>query len=285
MDRCAIFVDAGYAFAEGGKLCHGTRARHLLKLDVAGINHLLCELADSSCRLPVLRTYWYDGAREGILSPSQQAIAALPNVKLRLGRLNTKHQQKGVDALIYRDLMTLARERAISEAFLLSGDEDLREGVRAAQDMGVRITLVGIVPALQNFNQSRDLVTEADVVVQLNRDQLVPFLEYVKPTPAEPPVSEAPTGRTVEESDAIGATAREFAAEWWAMAPDTDRRNLSGERPRIPKPLDVELLQHVEGTHKMNLRGNDQLHRTIRRAFWAGITDSARPTKPSGSKA
>ena len=68
----------------------------------------------------------------------------MPNVKLRLGRINAKNQQKGVDALIYRDLTTLARERAICDAFLLAGDEDLREGVKAAQDMGVRVTLIGI---------------------------------------------------------------------------------------------------------------------------------------------
>ncbi|MGH3773836.1 MAG: hypothetical protein ACRDRW_21010 [Pseudonocardiaceae bacterium] len=36
----------------------------------------------------------------------------------------------------YRDLITLAQHRAISDAVLLSGDEDLREGVRAAQDYG-----------------------------------------------------------------------------------------------------------------------------------------------------
>jgi uncharacterized LabA/DUF88 family protein len=89
----------------------------------------------------------------------QQIIAALPNVKLRLGRLNSRMEQKGVDALIYRDLMTLARERAVSDALLVSGDEDLREGVRSAQDMGVRVTLVGIDPSGKDFNQSRDLVS------------------------------------------------------------------------------------------------------------------------------
>ena len=34
MDRYAIFVDAGYVFAEGGKLCCGTRNRTQIDLDV-----------------------------------------------------------------------------------------------------------------------------------------------------------------------------------------------------------------------------------------------------------
>jgi uncharacterized LabA/DUF88 family protein len=67
--------------------------------------------------------------------------------------------------------MTLARERAIAEAFLLSGDEDLREGVTAAQDQGVRVTVVGIQPVSQHHNQSRELIQEADQVALSVRRQ------------------------------------------------------------------------------------------------------------------
>lgn len=72
--------------------------------------------------------------------------------------------------------MTLARERAISDAFLLSGDEDLREGVRAAQDMGVRVTLIGIEAQGDKWNQSKQLVNEADEVGELARGQLSAFV-------------------------------------------------------------------------------------------------------------
>ena len=144
MDRCAVFVDAGYLYAEGGKLSGIGPSRRNVRLDALRANEFLVGLATTACRLPVLRTYWYDGARDRIPTAEHQAISDLPNVKLRLGRLNQRHQQKGVDALIYHDLMTLARERAVSAAYLLSGDEDLREGVRAAQEIGVRVTLVGI---------------------------------------------------------------------------------------------------------------------------------------------
>ena len=159
MDRCAVFVDAGYLYAEGGKLSGIGPSRRDVRLDALRANEFLVGLATTACRLPVLRTYWYDGARDRIPTAEHQAISDLPNVKLRLGRLNQRHQQKGVDALIYHDLMTLARERAVSAAYLLSGDEDLREGVRAAQEIGVRVTLVGIRTPSGARNQSRGLAS------------------------------------------------------------------------------------------------------------------------------
>lgn len=42
---------------------------------------------ESSC-LPLLRIYWYDGAPDGIPTSEQLAISALPDVKLRLGRIS-----------------------------------------------------------------------------------------------------------------------------------------------------------------------------------------------------
>ena len=123
MDRCALFVDAGYLFAQGGKICVGSPDRQRVQLDAGSFRDSFAQTAFGKCGLPSLRTYWYDAARNGVPTIEQQVIASLANVKLRLGRLSGKKQQKGVDALIYRDLMTLARERAICEGFLLSGDE------------------------------------------------------------------------------------------------------------------------------------------------------------------
>ncbi len=70
------------------------------------------------------------------MTPDHQAIADLPRVKLRLGRLVPRKsglEQKGVDSLIVHDLITLAQERAVETMFLLAGDEDMCEGVAAAQ--------------------------------------------------------------------------------------------------------------------------------------------------------
>lgn len=266
MDRSAVFVDAGYLFAAGGDLCCGTRSRRNLALDAPGLNALLVDLAVRACGLPVLRTYWYDGAKNGVATPSQQAIAALSNVKLRLGRLNTRSQQKGVDALIYRDLMTLARERAVTDAFLLSGDEDLREGVRTAQDMGVRVTLIGIRAASQQFNQSRELVHEADEVVELEQADLAPyFSKVVSPPPPATAASVLPGIATTEQAEQAG---KSFMSTWLANALEADVASLGAQRPRIPQPLDIELIRSGESVTQSTFRGRDDLKRAIRRGFW-----------------
>lgn len=143
MDRCGVFVDAGHLLAQGGNLCCGTLRRKEILCHHANLVLALRQFVSDHCHLPVLRVYWYDAAANAVPTVDQHAIAELPHVKLRLGRL-VEGKQKGVDSLIVRDLMTLARERAIATAYLLGGDEDLREGVVAAQEMGVRVVVLGI---------------------------------------------------------------------------------------------------------------------------------------------
>jgi hypothetical protein len=125
VDRSAIFVDAGYLLAAGGKLTCGTTSRSAFKCDYVGLTAKLAGWVEdhNHGRLNRLRTYWYDGAVNAVPTGDHEQIGGLPYVKVRLGRL-IRGEQKGVDALIYRDLMTLARERAITCAYLLSGDED-----------------------------------------------------------------------------------------------------------------------------------------------------------------
>ncbi len=267
MDRCAVFVDAGYLYAEGGKLCHGTSKRRELQLDASAACDRLVGIATIACGLPPLRTYWYDGALDGIPTTAQQLVAALPNVKLRLGRINARGQQKGVDALIYRDLMTLARERAISDAYLLSGDEDLREGVKTAQDMGVRVTLLGIETSNETWNQSKDLVNEADEARVMTRDAIAAFLRKAV----------APAGSAVIRDDPVTAVreaASEHAENWLKRATDEELVSLRAAQPRIPQTLDTDLLVGVELKIGASLRGHDNLHRVARRSFWERIDKS-----------
>jgi hypothetical protein len=62
--------------------------------------------------------------------------------------------------------MKLARERAIARAYLLAGDEDLREGVVEAKELGVQAVLLGM-PIEDGQNQSARLVRECDECVAL----------------------------------------------------------------------------------------------------------------------
>lgn len=261
MDRCAVFVDAGYLFASGGLLCHNTRKRGEMALDEVQLLSWLCREAQAHSKVEVLRTYWYDGARSGIPTESQKRIAGRPGVKLRLGRVNGAGQQKGVDALIYRDLITLATERAITDAYLLSGDEDLREGVKAAQDRGVRVTLIGI-PAPSGFNQSEELCWEVDDQLTLDKSDLSGFLEMIaQPTPA--------AGAQPQSTPSAAGAA--FASTWLSSSDPAAAAALLAERPRIPTPLDAELMRSAESEMQVSLRNDQEAKREVRRAFWEAI--------------
>jgi hypothetical protein len=158
MERFAFFVDAGYVLECGARILKQP-GRAQIRCNYKGLTEDLQGRIEeySAGTLRKLRLYWYDAAVDAIPDAEQQAIAKLAHVKLRLGRLVNK-RQKGVDALIMRDLMTLARERAMVVAYLVSGDEDLREGVMAVQDMGVQVVLVGF----DGPGQAQTLINEAD---------------------------------------------------------------------------------------------------------------------------
>ena len=175
MDQFAWFVDAGYLYAAGGSLCLGTRDRTQIEINFGTVATMFGELGTGKALGErYLRSYWYDGARDGIPTPTHNTIARQPGMKLRLGRtvLSTAGiVQKGVDSLIVRDLIRLSQNRAISTAYLLGGDEDLRQGVVEAQEVGVRVVLVGIEPFGEQ-NQAATLVREADDLVILGKKDL-----------------------------------------------------------------------------------------------------------------
>ena len=118
--------------------------------------------------------YWYDAARDRVPTIDQRVIAQMAWVKLRLGNLNARGQQKGVDAQIRADMEALARHRAITDAVLIAGDEDMVPAVEAAQAFGVRVHLWGVEPPF-GTNQAERLVWEADTVEVLDRPFLEPY--------------------------------------------------------------------------------------------------------------
>ena len=163
MSQTAVFVDAGYLYAQGGVLLSGSKLpREQLRLDPAAASRAFAEAAlFAAPDVRLLRIYWYDGLiRGGSRTAEQIALARTPNIKLRLGMVNSRGEQKGVDSLIVTDLIELGRNGAISDAVILSGDEDIRVGVQVTQTYGVRVHLIGIKPALGS--QSPDLIEEAD---------------------------------------------------------------------------------------------------------------------------
>jgi uncharacterized LabA/DUF88 family protein len=181
MKRAAVFVDAGYLFAQGSVALTGSKQpRSLLEIDELAVLAEFAEVAKARAKeCEILRNYWYDGASFKGPTIEQDRLAHLDNIKLRLGLLNSAGEQKGVDSLIVTDLIELARLGAICDAILLSGDEDVRVGVQIAQNYGVRLHLVGIAPS--RGSQSKALLQEADTTTVWDKDLVAKFLK-VRPS-------------------------------------------------------------------------------------------------------
>ncbi len=177
MDRCALFVDAGYLLADGAMAVHGTRRRESVSWDFGGLLQLLGNLGRERTGLPLLRCYWYEATVEGRRSPEHDALADLPGIKLRLSRIRPGRRE-GVDTEIQRDLMTLARNGGIADAVVVSGDEDIAQVVTEAQEYGVRVTVVHVAVD-GNWTISRVLRQECDDLIEIGAGNLRPFVNLL----------------------------------------------------------------------------------------------------------
>ncbi len=183
LSRYAIMVDVGYIYASAGELLFSAASRREYRVDADKLIQALTRHAEDHVRGELLRVYWYDAARDRVPTIDQRVIAQMPWVKLRLGNLNARGQQKGVDAQIRADMEALARHRAITDAILVAGDEDMVPAVEAAQAFGVRIHLWGVEPPY-GTNQAERLVWESDTVDVLERSFVEPF--FTRQLSAEP---------------------------------------------------------------------------------------------------
>ena len=205
----AVFVDAGYLFAQGSVALTGAkRLRSELRLNEAAVFAALQALAhEKSQGGRLLRIYWYDAPLHSGISAQQSSLGALDRLKLRLGILNGRGEQKGVDSLIVTDLIELARNRSITDALLVSGDEDVRIGAQIAQNYGVSIHLLGIHPA--RGSQSPLLRQEADTTTEWDKEVVASFLSTI----AVPAMLTVPPSISVVAVDANGDVHLDRAVE------------------------------------------------------------------------
>ena len=242
MDRVAVFVDAGYVFAQGSVLLSGKKLpraeitlAHLEAVKAFG------KFATEVSRVPLLRVYWYDGTSTG---PTAQhlTLAHLQDVKVRLGFVNSVGEQKGVDSLIVTDMIALARNRAISDAVLVSGDEDLRVGVQQAQEFGVRVHLVGIKPS--RGSQSLFLLQEADTTHEWTVDDISVFLKcQAESASPDTPANAVPAGagHVHPEDDPLHAVAIRVAERLKQTEIEALVEAVEG-LGQVPRDIDAQLL-------------------------------------------
>jgi len=175
VDRCALFVDAGYVLADGAMAAHGTNHRESISWDYAGLLQFFAGIATERTGLPLLRCYWYEATVDGRRTPEHDTLADLPGLMLRLGRMRPG-KREGVETEIHRDLTTLARNRAISDVLLVSAEEDLAQVIADVQDLGLRVIIVHI-SVDGNWTVSRSLRQQCDEIVEIHGSQLRPYVD------------------------------------------------------------------------------------------------------------
>ncbi len=177
MDRCALFVDASYVLADGALAVHGTRNRDSVSWDFSGLLKLLGGLSRDRTGLPLLRCYWYDTATGDNRAAEHEALADVPGVKLRLTKARP-NRLEGVEAEIRKDLTALARNRAVSDVIIVSGEEDLATVIAEVQDLGIRTVLLNI-SADDDWAGSRTLRQECDDIIDVAAGHLRPYVDLI----------------------------------------------------------------------------------------------------------
>ena len=295
--RYAVIVDVGYIYAAAGELLFNTTSRREFRVDADKLIGALTRHADGFVRGELLRVYWYDAARDRVPTIDQRVIAQMAWVKLRLGNLNARGQQKGVDAQIRADMEALARHRAVTDAVLIAGDEDMVPAVEAAQAFGVRVHLWGVEPPF-GTNQAERLVWEADTVEILDRPFLEPYFTR-QPVPAEqpgpvavspsvpspaqlfgerhPPPPPRPVPKPAVTLPRLGPDrerveeAGEHVAHKWILTRGADNIRDLLPGPILPPVIDKELLVDAEKELGLSLRPYQEAREWLRDAFWARV--------------
>lgn len=195
MDRCVVLVDAGYLLGAAASLLAGESARSRVTVDHTALIASLRERAEEETGLPLLRIYWFDAAPERRPMPEHRRLRVLPRVTVRLGALTRaegRWVQKGVDAAMHAELSELARNRACADVVLVTGDGDLLPGMMSAKEHGVAVHLWALQAADGDFNQSEDLVGEADERRVLDREWITRSVRLRDPALAFPPAGPRP---------------------------------------------------------------------------------------------
>ncbi|MDT0309198.1 NYN domain-containing protein [Streptomyces sp. DSM 44917] len=190
MDRCVVLVDAGYLLGAAASLLAGEPSRPRIAVDHAALIQALRERAEADTGCDLLRIYWFDGAPDRVPQPEHRRLRVMPRVTVRLGALTRsdgRWAQKGVDAAMHAELTELARNRACADIVLVTGDGDLLPGLMSAKEHGVAVHLWAVQAADGDYNQSEDLVAEADERRVLDRAWITRAVRLSDAPPGDAP--------------------------------------------------------------------------------------------------
>jgi hypothetical protein len=276
LDRCALFVDASYALADGARAVHGTRNRDSVSWDYAGLLKLLGGMSRDRTGLTLLRCYWYDTSPDGNRTDEHDTIADIPGVKLRLVKTRP-NRKEGVEAEIRKDLTALARNHAVSDVIIVSAEEDLAPVIAEVQDLGIRAILLTIATE-EDWAASRALRQECDDLIEISPGHLRPYVDLI--SGAEPQLAAAgyrelaDGSQSAEQHAAIEAPAQRLYSSpvpaLYDSMPQPQLAGLGGHReqrepahghshePSVQQPARPQQYQHAEGGRELLAASSDQ---------------------------
>ena len=79
-----------------------------------------------------------------------------------------ERRQRGVDTMLCSDIVRLSGRGAFDTAVIFSGDRDLAEAVRSAQELGARV----VIATPDRHSVSREMNDLADEILELTEDDL-----------------------------------------------------------------------------------------------------------------
>jgi len=255
-------VDAGYVYAEGAKLIYGD----LITVHIDGntflnaiydkIKYYFTNILEETIPRK-LRVYWYDAQERS------QWVNQIPGITLRLGRVNQKGHQKGVDGAIIRDMLTLGRTQQISDIFIISGDEDLIEGVSQVKDMGISVCLMPFKTPINNMSYA--LQAEADGIIEIHQKDIIGTI--VGDGKITDNVYKAST-HTTYLTDELET---QFQYMYPAITERYSVQELMVMRPRIPMAIDKLIFKQIKDCDAPAELSPEE-RKELRGAFWQFIS-------------
>ncbi|MFJ2617858.1 NYN domain-containing protein [Glutamicibacter sp. NPDC087344] len=251
-NQTAIFIDAGFLLSLGGHRVAGTTLRTAFITQYESLVRGIVQTVKKNTGLSNLRVYWYDASKDGLFTEQHKRIGLIPGVKVRLGRISYNGEQKGVDLRLALDLVGVARNRSASTAYLVSGDDDLAEAVEEAQDLGMKVVLLGIAKPESRLgvaSVAEHLALTADAI-EILPDQLLDSA-FNRVLEWDPDHSEK-SARIAEAASAANSTtpAHKSAAPTPAIMAQRPAVN-----PHVQPGVQAEII-YSSDTHRQGYQGN-----------------------------